>query len=1498
MQLQYCNLATAVLVTSFLLLTGCGGGGDSGSGGSGGGGGGTPNYTVTANAGAGGAITPATRTVQSGQTTTFTVTPDTGYSINTVSGCNGSLSGNTYTTGTITGACTVTASFSLISVNSYTVTATAGEGGSISPASQTVNHGATTSFIVTPNTGYNIASVSGCNGSLSGTTYTTGAITGTCTVTASFSINSYSVTASAGDGGSINPASQTVSHGGNISFTVTPNTGYSIASVSGCNGSLSDNTYTTGPIVANCAVQAEFIAVQYQVTAAVVTEGGFITPNSQTVPHGDYAIFRLVKEIHYTLDGESGCGNMLLNGEELIYGPIFSNCHSEIRLTPVNFGNLNQRYLINDKPSPQHPASSIVILAGEGQGADFNYPEQYDGERVTFSVSAEQIADNRVQYTLDFEPGKLAEDLELPLVAKVWSDVLFGQEFPFTVAINASPQLIIADYPATVFTRETVIFDASNTKDPSNSAITFKFYEFKNGERTLLEQAGPLFSIEAPAVEGQLVYSLEAYDELQAYDSITMSLVVNNRPPLLEGLPEKIVRVMSYDDIILNFTTADLDGEVISVTAIDTSYHLTPELRGTLVLNEDSLVFTPTIPYAYPFPHTILFEVKDNTNHRTQHTVEIYLEPPWAVNRTSAGNCTYLDYRVIDEQLFESIYNLSNINNQIYYSYYLQSIPDSLIPKYAAIGYQEDGLVPYSCGTAEEINMMLRRNLRSSLTGQMKPFGLGRLGAFSADTYNRDNFYLRPGWYYNSGNTNTINYLRLSNINGSPYNVLECLGFCQQNLGAEGGGKFKYAMTFYNNSPADEPLFGFDFQLFPSTFMNIDDTNYFEGRLDIIDLHYLGADAVDFTASPQGLSYAFGSTSKGLFSVTADTANNPVASKVPPFEGSSPLFSEQYNNEKYIVIVKDNCEDYSNFLCPRTGQYQLMKRAGQGYELLGEIEDTPAFFTGKSESSIFHLPQASRTERLKHNNLQVTLTDGRKGVLTRTYCWGNNTDSICGNETQGTGRLIFAAVDLTQETILPFMEIFSELNTENIIDVFTFDINEDGFSDFLFLARDSHNNVYSFSYLSTLHGYSRINLGNRGFDLQLSEVLVADSCHLADSRCLLAISGHDLLAIPHQEGGLDKLMVLNDKGLAMTGDMAITDICGNGTNDLLVSSLNNGRIYLYRDIGSNTTTADAELLEHGLGYSNKIITLDINNDGLDDVIITNNRVPSLGQSFLLLYQNTGCSYAKPVKINMPPISDSFEIVSVDINNDGFSDLIFTDLVSGSLVFDTVVSLFQLLNNGSGGFEQATAIQQFLLPPVPPGLLVRPPQLTLMLDHPIQPSYLYVNTVKQIIRYPITDLSGAGEVLFETEDYFLDGLFVDDINQDGKVKVGFYAISMNNDNAKLVILQESNPAGFTVWNEIADVVAPFWVGSGKFTITDINADGCKDIFATADLNKVLYINDCKSGFRVGAPSGMRLDDVTTVLVYDIDKDGDDDFILGGHHNLVILENTVERFEQEP
>jgi predicted extracellular nuclease len=264
-------------------------------------------YTATASAGANGSIAPASQSVNHGATTTFTVTPDAGYTASVSGTCGGSLSGTTFTTAAVTADCSVAATFTL---NSYSVTSSSGGNGTISPAMQTINHGATAQFTVTPDAGYT-ASVGGtCGGSQSGNTFTTAAITGPCSVAATFTLNSYSVTSSSGGNGTITPVMQTVNHGATAQFTVTPDAGYT-ASVGGtCGGSLSGNTFTTAAITGACNVATTFTLNTYQVSATAGANG-VVSPATQSVNHGATAAVTITPDAGYVASISSTCGGSL-----------------------------------------------------------------------------------------------------------------------------------------------------------------------------------------------------------------------------------------------------------------------------------------------------------------------------------------------------------------------------------------------------------------------------------------------------------------------------------------------------------------------------------------------------------------------------------------------------------------------------------------------------------------------------------------------------------------------------------------------------------------------------------------------------------------------------------------------------------------------------------------------------------------------------------------------------------------------------------------------------------------------------------------------------------------------------------------------------------------------------------------------------------------------------------------------------------------------------------
>ncbi|MBF0560268.1 MAG: choice-of-anchor D domain-containing protein, partial [Nitrospirae bacterium] len=263
---------------------------------------GVQTYTITPSAGSGGNISPNTaKTVTSGSTTSFTVTPNTGYSISSVTGCGGTLSGNTYTTGAVTSNCTVAATFTL---STYTITATAGANGSISPSgATTVNYGGSQTYTITPSAGYSLAGVQVDGASVGAvTTYTFSNVTANHTISATFASNTYTVTPSAGANGSISPSTpQTVSYNGTVSFTVTPNAGYSIGSVTGCGGTLSGSTYTTGPITSACAVTASFTITTYTITATAGSNGSITPAGSTTVNSGGSQTYTITPNTGYRI---------------------------------------------------------------------------------------------------------------------------------------------------------------------------------------------------------------------------------------------------------------------------------------------------------------------------------------------------------------------------------------------------------------------------------------------------------------------------------------------------------------------------------------------------------------------------------------------------------------------------------------------------------------------------------------------------------------------------------------------------------------------------------------------------------------------------------------------------------------------------------------------------------------------------------------------------------------------------------------------------------------------------------------------------------------------------------------------------------------------------------------------------------------------------------------------------------------------------------------------
>jgi hypothetical protein len=182
--------------------------------------GGSNLYLITATAGAGGSVSCSVTSVASGGNSTCTATADVGYQFNSWTGaCAGQ--GATCSLTNITSDKTSAASFTAV----YAVSATAGAGGAASCSATSVASGGNSTCTATASAGYQFDSWTGaCAGQ--GATCSLTNITSDKTSAASFTAVTYSVSATAGAGGSASCSATTVGSGGSSTCTATADAEY------------------------------------------------------------------------------------------------------------------------------------------------------------------------------------------------------------------------------------------------------------------------------------------------------------------------------------------------------------------------------------------------------------------------------------------------------------------------------------------------------------------------------------------------------------------------------------------------------------------------------------------------------------------------------------------------------------------------------------------------------------------------------------------------------------------------------------------------------------------------------------------------------------------------------------------------------------------------------------------------------------------------------------------------------------------------------------------------------------------------------------------------------------------------------------------------------------------------------------------------------------------------------------------------------------------------
>ncbi|GFO65098.1 InlB B-repeat-containing protein [Geomonas paludis] len=283
------------------------------------------SYTVSYTAGDHGTLTEAaTQSVDhGGSTAAVSAVPATGYHFLGWTGSNGfTSSANPLVLTGVTGNMALSAAFA---INSYTVSYTAGDHGTLTgTAAQSVDHGGSTAAVsAVAATGYHFLGWTGSNGfTSSANPLVLAGVTGNVAVSATFGIDTHQVTPAAAVHGVITPATvQTVEYGTVASFTLSPDTGYRIASVSGCAGMLTGATYATAPVTADCTVAVSFNAIFYPLTATSADDKGTITCPAETI-HGGSATCTMTAKAGFHLatlsDNGSDCLGQVADGSYVL----------------------------------------------------------------------------------------------------------------------------------------------------------------------------------------------------------------------------------------------------------------------------------------------------------------------------------------------------------------------------------------------------------------------------------------------------------------------------------------------------------------------------------------------------------------------------------------------------------------------------------------------------------------------------------------------------------------------------------------------------------------------------------------------------------------------------------------------------------------------------------------------------------------------------------------------------------------------------------------------------------------------------------------------------------------------------------------------------------------------------------------------------------------------------------------------------------------------------
>jgi endo-1,4-beta-D-glucanase Y len=238
-----------------------------------------------------------------------------------------------------------------VPLETFTITASAGANGTISPTGAVVvDKGTSKEFIITPNSGYDINTIT-VNGAIiaNTSTYTFTNVVANQNIAVTFKVKppveTFTITASAGANGTISPiGAVVVDKGTNKIFTITPNTGYDINTIT-VNGAVVANvsTYTFTSVVANQTIAVTFKVKPpvetFTITASAGANGTISPTGAVVVDKGTNKTFTITPSAGYEINTITVNGAVVTNVSTYTFTNILTNQSISVTFRAVIVGS-------------------------------------------------------------------------------------------------------------------------------------------------------------------------------------------------------------------------------------------------------------------------------------------------------------------------------------------------------------------------------------------------------------------------------------------------------------------------------------------------------------------------------------------------------------------------------------------------------------------------------------------------------------------------------------------------------------------------------------------------------------------------------------------------------------------------------------------------------------------------------------------------------------------------------------------------------------------------------------------------------------------------------------------------------------------------------------------------------------------------------------------------------------------------------------------------------